>query len=118
GPGGVIEVVSPLSLVCPSNIRIEDVAGTTRPVTFAPAMSSGGVAPVSVTCTPASGAPFPLGTTTVTCSGADAAMPARTAECQLTVTLAAFVPVLTLTKFLAFGDSITAGEINDDVAGC
>jgi lysophospholipase L1-like esterase len=70
-----------------------------------------------VTCSPASGTTFPLGATTVSCSATDSATPPRTAACSFAVTLVPPPPVLTLTNFLAFGDSITKGEINDDSGG-
>jgi lysophospholipase L1-like esterase len=88
---------------------------------YAAPAPTGGLAPVSVSCSPASGASFPLGTTVVTCNGADAATPPRTATTSFAVTLVAFVPpvpALRATRFMAFGDSITAGEINDDTAPC
>jgi lysophospholipase L1-like esterase len=61
---------------------------------------------VSVTCTPQSGAEFPLGDTTVTCTAADAL--GRQASCTFGVTLRH--RQFALTRYLAFGDSITAGE--------
>ncbi len=73
-----------------------------------------GKEPVTVACTPASGSTFPLGATTVTCTGTDSLN--RANSCSFTVTVAR-TPQLTVTKFLAFGDSITAGEISFPVAG-
>jgi len=118
GPGKKVEAVQPLTLTCPSNITIENVVGANRAVQFAAPAAAGGVAPVAVSCAPASGVAFPLGTTTVACQASDAAAPARTAVCQLTVTLVPYVPVLSLTRFMAFGDSITEGEINDETGAC
>lgn len=63
---------------------------------------------MSVACTPASGATFPIGQTTVQCAASDAR--SRTASCSFTVTVAR-TPQLSRTRFLAFGDSITAGEV-------
>jgi lysophospholipase L1-like esterase len=50
----------------------------------------------------------------VTCTATDARTPPQTATCSFSVTLVPFVPVLRATKFLAFGDSITAGENGED----
>jgi lysophospholipase L1-like esterase len=82
-------------------------------VSFADPVAAGGLAPISVACTPVSGTAFALGATHVTCNGTDSATPARTAACGFTVTLVPYVPpvpVISVTKFLAVGDSITAGE--------
>lgn len=70
---------------------------------------SGGSAPVAVTCTPVSGSAFPIGRTPVSCTAQDAA--GRTATCGFDVTVA-LVPLLKGTRFLAFGDSITSGEVS------
>jgi lysophospholipase L1-like esterase len=52
---------------------------------------------------------FPVGSTTVTCSVTDALQ--RTASCSFAVAVVG--PHLGPTTFLAFGDSITAGEVPD-----
>jgi len=67
---------------------------------------SQGADPVNTTCSPASGANFPLGTTTVSCAANDAM--ARQATCSFSVTLKGMT--LGVTKFDAFGDSLTEGE--------
>ena len=73
---------------------------------YPPATVSGGAAPVTTTCTPASGASFNVGTTAVSCTVVDAA--SRQAQCSFTVTL---TPILvSVTKYLAFGDSVTEGQ--------
>jgi lysophospholipase L1-like esterase len=59
-------------------------------------------------CAPANDALFPIGRTTVTCNGADSR--GVTASCAFTVTVTS-PPMLTLTQYIAFGDSLTAGEI-------
>jgi lysophospholipase L1-like esterase len=76
-------------------------------VTYATPTVSGGKAPVTVSCTPASGSSFPIGTTPVTCTATDAQQ--RTASCSISVTVSR-QPQLQKTNFVAFGDSITAGE--------
>ena len=69
-----------------------------------------GAPPVTTECTPASGSTFPVGTTTVTCTATDARQ--RTDSCAFTVTVTP-PPRISLTRFLAFGDSMTAGEVVD-----
>lgn len=75
-------------------------------VTWTAPTTTGGQAPVTTTCTPESGSGFPVGTTNVTCRASDTA--AQTASCSFSVTIAA-APQLSVTKFMAFGDSITQG---------
>lgn len=60
-----------------------------------------------MTCAPASGELFPVGTTPVECKITDSL--SRSASCSFSITVAA-APKLRLTKFMAFGDSLTAGE--------
>jgi len=67
---------------------------------------TGGAPPVAVACAPSSGSAFELGTTTVTCNASDAQ--ARQASCSFTVTL--LHREIAVTRFLTFGDSMTAGE--------
>jgi len=101
--------IGALELMCPTGIHVDNVTGSTQ-VTYPPPTSTGGLAPISTTCSPTSGALFPIGATTVNCSAADAATPPRTAACSFIVTLTGHVPALVGTTFMAFGDSITAGE--------
>ena len=82
------------------------VSGSGKPVTYPPPTVTGGASPVTITCTPASGTSFNVGTTAVSCTAADAA--SRQAQCSFSVTL---TPMLvSVTKYMAFGDSLTEGE--------
>jgi lysophospholipase L1-like esterase len=67
-----------------------------------------GQTPVNVTCTPAPGAMFPIGQTTVSCTAVDAL--SRQAACEFSVTITR-APQLQRVRFMAFGDSMTAGEV-------
>ncbi len=102
--------VQQLSITCPASFEIDDVVGASQAVTYTAPVVTGGVAPVSSTCTTASGADFPIGATPVTCTATQSV--GADATCAFTVTLVAR-PILSATTFMAFGDSITAGEIND-----
>jgi lysophospholipase L1-like esterase len=51
---------------------------------------------------------FPIGSTAVSCTATDTLN--RTATCSFNVTVSK-LPTLSKTRFLAFGDSITAGEV-------
>jgi len=66
---------------------------------------------VTATCTPASGALFPVGTTRVTCDAVDGRQ--RTSSCSFDVVVQA-APRISMTRFVAFGDSITWGEDGRD----
>jgi len=72
------------------------------------ATSTGGTPPTQVVCTPASGDVFNIGTTKVNCTATDSK--AVTASCSFNVTLT-IPPKISQTAFVAFGDSMTAGEI-------
>jgi lysophospholipase L1-like esterase len=98
--------VQPLTLTCPANVLGQSTTGAPVSLQVSPPTSGGGVLPVTVSCAP-SGTPFPVGTTRVSCSAADAR--GLTATCTYNVTVAP--PPLPRTAFLAFGDSMTAGEI-------
>ena len=108
-PGGPTPpVVDPITLTCPQDVRIENVAGSSQTVTFNAPTAVGGVPPLTITCTPASGASFPTGDTSVACSATDGIR--APGVCSFKVTLIARIPILSVTRFLAFGDSVTAGE--------
>jgi len=98
----------PLKLTCPAPVTQTSQSGQPTPIIYTPATAEGGTRPVQITCTPESNASFAVGTTTVTCNAVDAK--SVTASCSFTVTVTA-PPRLAATTFLAFGDSITAGEI-------
>jgi lysophospholipase L1-like esterase len=84
-------------------------SGQAATLTFTAPTVSGGAAPVSVACTPPSGSSLPIGTTKVTCIAKDAQLRADTCTFDATVRAA---PVLSATRFVAFGDSITAGALS------
>lgn len=96
----------PPSLTCPANVTISGVVGATQNVTYPAPVPFGGAAPVLASCLPPSGASFPTGATPVNCTATDALN--RQAACTFVVTLQPLV--LSARRFVAFGDSITAGE--------
>lgn len=98
--------VQPFILTCPANLLGQSTTGAPVSLQVPAPTSSGGVLPVTVSCAP-SGTPFPVGTTQVSCSAADARGTAS--SCTFNVSVAP--PPLPRTSFLAFGDSMTAGEI-------
>ena len=103
-----VVVTDPPRISCPSAITVASSAGTPLSVAYGTATTTAGESPVQVACTPASQSTFPVGATTVTCTATDARQ--RSSSCTFQVTVTA-PPRLSLTRFLAFGDSMTAGEI-------
>jgi lysophospholipase L1-like esterase len=99
---------NPPSISCPADFALISRTGQPPPTgSFDMPVAQDGKSPVNVVCTPASGSAFQIGSNTVTCEATDAL--ARKASCTFAVVVNP-VPRLEKTKFLAFGDSITAGE--------
>jgi lysophospholipase L1-like esterase len=100
---------SPLTISCPANVT---ATGMTSPVTvsFTTPMTSGGVAPVQVSCTRPSPSTYTAGSTQVQCTARDAS--GVSTSCGFLVNVTVTPPRLSRTRFMAFGDSITAGEIS------
>ncbi|MFI5177893.1 MAG: SGNH/GDSL hydrolase family protein [Vicinamibacterales bacterium] len=95
------------SIQCPADMTTT-TAGSSAVVVYPAPVVTGGTPPVTTHCTIASGAAFPLGTSDVICTATDAV--ARAASCVFHVDVQLDVQ-LKGTRFLAFGDSITAGEV-------
>jgi lysophospholipase L1-like esterase len=100
--------VAPPTLSCPSPIAITAPFTGPARVNYTAPSADGGAPPVTVGCTPQANSEIPIGTTTVECTATDAQQ--RTASCSFPVTVAA-APRLRRTRILAFGDSITAGDV-------
>lgn len=69
--------------------------------------ATGGAPTVTIACSPQSGSLFPVGTTSVVCTVTDSRQ--RTNSCNFSVVVQQ-APRLTVTRFVAFGDSVTWGE--------
>jgi lysophospholipase L1-like esterase len=105
----------PLVILCPVGQAVDDLTNApTMPVNFQAPATTGGQAPVTVVCNPASGTSFTLGQTPVSCTATDAA--GTVASCGFAVTVTP-VPMLSLTSFMAFGDSLTEGEVEPQQHG-
>lgn len=102
------------SIICPAPITTGSPNGEPVAVDYSVPAATGGVAPVTVSCTPSPGSPFSVRTTTVQCTAA--ASDNQTGSCSFPVTVTPPIPQLTGTDFLAFGDSLTQGEISSPVA--
>jgi lysophospholipase L1-like esterase len=89
---------------------VKSINGQPTAAVYGSATTTNGAPPVTVACSPVSGSVFQIGSTTVTCTATDALQ--RTDSCTFTVTVTP-PPMISLTRFLAFGDSMTAGELFD-----
>lgn len=102
-----------LDLTCPAPVTAVATSPAGAPVSFALPTYVGGQAPVTVSCSADSGRVFPVGRTQVSCTARDRTN--QVAACAFDVRVTA-PPTLSRTRFLAFGDSITAGEITSPLA--
>jgi lysophospholipase L1-like esterase len=98
----------PPSLSCVEGISRATVNANGVAVTYDTPPVTAGQGSVTVACTPPSGDTFPIGTTEVKCTATDSLN--RAGTCSFNVTVSKLAQ-LSKTRYLAFGDSITAGEI-------
>ena len=105
--------VGVLAIACPTNQVVQSLNGTDATVPYSPPQVSGGQAPVESSCDPVSGATQAIGTTTATCSASDAL--GQTASCSFVLTVQPAAQISKV-RFLAFGDSLTAGVTSEAVA--
>lgn len=106
GPNPPSPPAQPPQIACSEPLVVSTAVGLSQQVSYPPPVVTFGAAPVAVSCSPASGAAFPLGTTTVNCNAVDSQE--RRAGCSFDVTVRH--RELSITKILAFGDSITEGK--------
>ena len=92
---------------------VASLDGSAQVVSFPAPTVTAGQPPLHTSCIPASGSSFTIGTTTVTCTTSDA--DARTASCSFEIVVLP-PPMLSVTSFVAFGDSITWGEDGSNTA--
>lgn len=95
---------------CPVDQAVQSTSGQAIAVTYTSPTVTGGAPPLTSGCFPASGALFPVGATSLLCTATDAKQ--RTDSCRFTVTVTQPPPPsprISVTRFLAFGDSITEG---------
>ena len=107
-PPPVTRVSEPPAVTCPANVSITAPPSGPAIVSYDAATTTLGENPVTVACSPESGTSFPVGTTGVECIATDALK--RTATCSFSVFVKA-APRLSRTRILAFGDSITSGDV-------
>jgi lysophospholipase L1-like esterase len=97
---------STLAISCPASRTEQSLDGNPVIVNYPNPTVSGGEGALSTSCTPATGTRFNVGPTNVTCTAQDAKR--HTATCGFQVTVSR-VPRISATRFVAFGDSMTEG---------
>jgi lysophospholipase L1-like esterase len=93
---------------------VQSTLGAPISVVYGTPTSVNGAQPVTIACVPPSGSTFAVGATPVTCTVTDARQ--RTDSCSFSVTVTV-PPKVSATSYLAFGDSMTAGEVVSEGAG-
>lgn len=107
-PPPVVKLSDPPEITCPASISTTAPFTGPAVVNYPAPSETGGENPVALECTPGPDAQYPIGTTSVECVATDALN--RTASCSFAVTVVA-PPRLSRSRILAFGDSITAGDV-------
>ncbi len=103
-------IIAAPAIACPAPpVTAISTNGLAVPVTYGLPTVTGGTTPVTTACVPASGSAFNVGSTTVACTVTDAVH--RAASCTFPVSVSPPGPHLNVMRILAFGDSITEGEV-------
>jgi acyl-CoA thioesterase-1 len=97
-----------LSIACPARQSWVSLSGQPVTATWSAPVVTGAVDPSTTFCWPVAGTAFPVGISTVLCVVSDAA--SRSATCSFEVAVVRS-PRLQVTKFVAFGDSLTEGKV-------
>ena len=106
--------VGHLGIACPTDTQAQSLDGRPVTVDFGAPVVNGGQQPVTVECSVDSGGVFDIGSTPGACWASDALQ--QTASCEFQVTVLG-PPKLAVTRFLAFGDSMTAGVVSASGGG-
>jgi lysophospholipase L1-like esterase len=104
--------VPTLSITCPAAQTGVSVLSQPVTISWTAPTTSGGTSPVQTSCVPASGSSFSAGTAAVTCTATDAASQSATCAFNVVITRP---PQIAVTRFLAYGDSITWGQSRDAI---
>ena len=98
-------------LSCPPSVERQSVDALPVTISWGPPTVAG--IPVDKgSCSPVSGSAFPIGTSMVVCTADQTSL---ASSCSFSITITPPAPTLRFTRFMAFGDSITAGEVGDSV---
>ena len=102
-------VANPPTLTCVEGISRATVNASGMAISFDVPPVKDGQGSVTTSCSPDSGSTFPIGTTEVKCTATDSLN--RTGTCTFNVTVAKLAQ-LSKVRYLAFGDSLTSGEVS------
>ncbi len=109
-----VEKINSLTIACPTEVQVQSLDGEPVVVSYPAITTQGGDPPVVVDCEPDSGTSFPVGRHAVNCRATDKI--GQVVSCSFdAVVLSA--PQLSVTKILAFGDSLTAGVVSQQYIG-
>lgn len=99
----------PLALSCPASKVLEATQPAGAPAAFDLPAARDGRPPYIIDCSPAPGSVFPFGQTQVSCTATDAEV--QKASCSFNIDVRVS-QTLAKTRYLGFGDSITAGTVS------
>ena len=108
-----VNKVGVLAIACPANQTVRALNGVKARVDYPAPTVTGGQAPVTSSRTPESGTTLPIATTQARCTARDEL--GQTARCNFGLRVLP-APQISATRFLAFGDSLTAGVTLASVA--
>lgn len=108
------EKIGELAILCPPGVQVQSQDGQPVPLPFALPSTRGGESPIAVTCTPASGSAFPIGRSAVSCTASDKL--GQSASCSFTAVVLP-PPRLAITRIMAYGDSLTEGNVSSPLGG-
>lgn len=100
--------IGELAIACPADIQVQSPDGQPTPIAFQLANPEGGEAPVTAGCIPESGSSFPIARNRITCTASDKL--GQSASCTFDAVVLP-PPTLQVTTIMAFGDSLTEGEV-------
>jgi lysophospholipase L1-like esterase len=98
------------TLLCPSDITVSSTTGEPLPVHFPLPSGETTHPPVTVKCSPEPDSEFPVGSNPVVCTAVDTV---GQTSCSFRVAVSMPERRLKVSKFMAFGDSITEGFLRD-----
>ena len=102
------ERIGELAIGCPADIQVQSPDGQPTPIVFQLVNPEGGEAPVTTGCIPESGSPFPIARNRITCTASDKL--GQSASCTFDAVVLP-PPTLEIATIMAFGDSLTEGEV-------
>lgn len=104
-----------LSITCPSTVTVQANDASPVRVSLPAPTTANGTQPHLVSCLGPPDNLFPVGTTPITCMVTDARQ--QSTSCRFDVVVQPPPPRILKTSYLAFGDSMTSGEVTVPLSG-